>query len=97
MLYEVITQLFTSEGDYLREWHYGGRVISLAFSPDGALYVSVEPKGVSMTESYLLRVDLEDGSFTGKVQAFGHQLSVGGDGALLPGSLTGPISTYRLE
>jgi len=90
-------QLFTPSGDYLEEWHYGGRVISLAFAPDGTLFVSAEPKGVSMTESYLLRVDLEDGSFTGKIQAFGHQLSVGGDGALLPGSLTGPISVYRLE
>ena len=89
-------QLFTPEGDYLREWRYGGRVMSLAFAPDGVLYVSAEPKGVSMTESYLLRVDLSDGSFTGKVQAFAHQLGIGADGALLPGSLTGPIVVYRL-
>ena len=90
-------QLFTSAGDYLREWRYGGRVISLAFAPDGTLYVSAEPKGVSMTESYLLRVDLENGRFTGKIHAFGHQLSIGGDGALLPASLTGPIAVYRLQ
>ncbi len=90
-------QLFTLEGDYIREWHYGGRVISLAFSPNGELYVSVEPKGVSMTESYLVHVNLEDGSFISKVQAFGHQLSIGGNGLLMPGSLTGPIATYRLQ
>jgi DNA-binding beta-propeller fold protein YncE len=90
-------QLFTPEGDYLREWRYGGRVMSLAFAPDGALYVSAEPKGVSMTESYLLRVDLSDGRLTGKIKAFAHQLSIGGDGVLLPGSLTGPIAVYRLQ
>lgn len=90
-------QLFTPEGDYLREWHYGGRVLSLAFSPDGDLYVSAEPKGVSMTESYVMRVNLADGRFTGKVKAFAHQLGVGGDGALLPASLTGPLAIYQLR
>ena len=90
-------QVFTGEGEYLREWHYGGRVLSLAFAPDGTLYVSAEPKGVSMTESYVMRVDLGDGRFTGRFQAFGHQMSVGGDGALLPASLTGPIAVYRLR
>jgi len=90
-------QLFTPEGEYLREWHYGGRILSLAFSPGGELFVSVEPKGVSMTESYVMRVDLDDGRFTGKVKAFGHQLAVGGDGSLLPAALTGPIAVYRLR
>ena len=90
-------QRFTSAGEYRGEWRYGGRVISLAFSPDGSLYVSAEPKGVSMTESYLLRVDLENGRFTGKIHAFGHQLSIGSDGSLLPAALTWPIAVYRLQ
>jgi DNA-binding beta-propeller fold protein YncE len=90
-------QLFTPEGEYLREWHYGGRVLSLAFAPDGTLYVSAEPKSVSMTESYVMRVDLENGRFAGRFLAFGHQMSVGADGALLPASLTGPLAVYRLR
>lgn len=90
-------QLFTPSGEYLREWHYGGRVLSLAFSPGGELWVSAEPKSVSMAESYVMRVDPRDGRFTGKFQAFGHQLGVGGDGALLPASLTGPIVVYRVR
>ena len=90
-------QIFTAEGSYLKEWHYGGRIISIAFSPDGELYLSAESKGVSMTESYLLQIDQQDGSFKGKIQAFGHQLSIGKDGSLLPATLTGPIVRYELR
>jgi DNA-binding beta-propeller fold protein YncE len=90
-------QRFTTQGEYLGQWHYGGRVISLAFAPDRSLYVAAEPKGVSMTQSYLLRVNLDDGSLTGKIRAFGHQLSIGSDGVLLPGPLTQPLAIYRLQ
>ena len=37
-------QWFTPEGDYLGQWHLGGRVLGLVFSIDGELYVSAEPK-----------------------------------------------------
>ncbi len=90
-------QLFTPEGEYLREWDYSGRPISLDFAPDGSLYLSAEPRGVSMTESVIIRINLEDGSFEGKFDGFGHQLGVGGDGALLPSSLSGVVSVYHLK
>ena len=90
-------QLFTSEGQYLREWDYSGRPISLDFAPDGNLYLSAEPRSGSMTESVIIRLNLQDGSFEGKFDGFGHQLGVGGDGTLLASSLSGAVSVYHLQ
>jgi DNA-binding beta-propeller fold protein YncE len=89
-------QWFTPEGDYIGEWHFGGRVLGLVFSTDGELYVSAEPKGAPpMEEGFLLHVDRRDGSVIGKIEAFGHQLSIGPDGALLPGQLSSELVIYR--
>lgn len=90
-------QLFTPDGEYLREWDYSGRPISLDFAPDGNLYLSAEPRSVSMTESVIIRINLQDGSFAGRFDGFGHQLGVGGDGALLPSSLSGTVLVYHLK
>ena len=90
-------QIFTPQGEFIKQWDYSGRPISIDFAPDGKLYLSAEPRGVSMAESVILQIDLHDGSFVGKVEAFGHQLSIGGDGALLPSSLSGEVSVYLLQ
>lgn len=89
-------QWFTPDGEYLGEWRYGGRVLAVAFSSDGELYVSAEPKGaVPQQEATLLRIDRRDGSILGKLDDFGHELGIGADGTLLPASLTDRITIYR--
>ncbi len=90
-------QLFTAEGEYLREWQTHGRPVSIDFAPNGDLYLSAEPRSVSMRESVLVKIDPQDGRFLGKVAGFGHQLSVGGDGVLLPASLSDQVSIYRIR
>jgi streptogramin lyase len=89
-------QWFTQEGEYLGAWNYGGRVLSVAFARDGELYISAEPKGaVPQQEATLLHIDRRDGNILGKVEDFGHELGVGPDGTLLPGSLAKRITIYR--
>jgi outer membrane protein assembly factor BamB len=89
-------QWFTPDGGYLGEWRYGGRVLSVAFSAEGDLYISAEPKdAVPQQEATLLHVDRHDGSVLGKLDDFGHEISVGADGTLLPASLTERITIYR--
>ena len=89
-------QWFTTEGEYLGEWRYGGRVLSVAFSPDGELFISAEPKGaVPQQEATVLRIDRTDGSVVGKIDDFGHEIDVGADGSLLPASLTDRVVVYR--
>ena len=89
-------QWFTQRGEYLGQWHYGGRVLSVTFSSDGELYVSAEPKGaVPQQEATLLHVDRRDGRILGKVTDFGHELGIGPDGTLLPASLGKRITVYR--
>ena len=89
-------QWFTSEGEYLGEWQYGGRVLSVAFSPDGEFYVSAEPKGApQMVEAIVLKIDRANGSVVGKIDDFGHEIAVGADGSLLPARMSAPIMVYR--
>ena len=89
-------QWFSTEGEYLGEWQYGGRVLSVAFSPDGELYLSAEPKGAPpMEEAMMLKIDRADGSVIGRIDHFGHEIAVGADGSLLPARMTAPIVVYR--
>lgn len=89
-------QWFSSEGDYLGEWAYGGRVLSVAFSPDGEFYVSAEPKDApQMVEAIMLKIDRADGSVIGRIDDFGHEIEVGADGSLLPARMSAPIVVYR--
>jgi hypothetical protein len=89
-------QWFTQAGDYVGEWHYGGRVLSVAFGPAGRLFISAEPKGAEpQQEAALLEIDRDTGRVIGRIDDFGHELSVGADGSLLPASLGGRITFYR--
>ncbi len=68
----------------------------MVFSSDGELYISAEPKGAPpQEEAALLHVDRRDGSVLGKLEEFGHELSIGHDGSLLPASLGSEIVVYR--
>lgn len=89
-------QWFTTAGEYLGEWSYGGRVLSVAFSPDGELFISAEPKDApQMEQAMMLKIDRADGSVVGKIDEFGHEIAVGADGSLLPARMSAPIVVYR--
>jgi DNA-binding beta-propeller fold protein YncE len=89
-------QWFTADGDYLGQWHVGGRTIGMDFGPRGELFVSAEPKGaVPQQEAVVLQIDRASGDIVGKVEDFAHELSVGNDGTLLPASLSDRITIYR--
>lgn len=91
-------QIFTPEGEYLKEWHYGGRLDNLAFSPDGELFIGIEPTNApNMVEAAIFHINREDGSVLGKIDDFGHQLNIGGDGAILPSGLREKVVVYRLK
>jgi NHL repeat len=89
-------QWFSAGGDYLGEWHFGGRTIGIDFGPGGDLFVSAEPKGAEpQQEAVVLRIDRASGNIVGKIEDFGHELSVGNDGTLVPASLSDRITVYR--
>ncbi len=79
-------QWFDQDGRFLGQKAFGGKVFSVAIGPAGQLYVGLQPAGApNGTDSVVLRVDRRSGRILGRVAAFGHQLSVAPDGALLPG------------
>jgi hypothetical protein len=89
-------QWFSPDGEYLGVWEFGGRVIGIDFGPGGEFFVSAEPKGAEpQKEAVLLQIDRASGSIVGRIDDFGHELSVGNDGTLLPSSLTDRITIYR--
>jgi hypothetical protein len=60
------------------------------------LFVSAEPKGAPpQQEATLLHIDRADGSILGRLDDFGHEISLSADGTLLPASLTDDITIYR--
>ena len=89
-------QWFSTDGEFLGQWHVGGRTIGIDFGPKGELFVSAEPKTAQpQAEAVVLQIDPMTGEILGKIEDFGHELSVGHDGALLPASLSERITIYR--
>lgn len=81
-------QWFDMNGKYIGEHHFGGQLFSVAIGPAGDLYVGLHARGVPYEEdSAVLKFDPKSGKVLGKVMVFAHQLSVGPDGALLPGQV----------
>ena len=88
-------QWFTQDGDYLGEWHFGGRILSITFSPSGNLYIGAEPKGATpMQEGNILQLDPQSGEVLGKIPGFAHALGISESGIILAGSLTEKITLY---
>tara|TARA_R110000772_G_scaffold63473_1_gene142142 strand:- start:625 stop:1608 length:984 start_codon:yes stop_codon:yes gene_type:complete len=88
-------QWFTQEGTFLGEWHFGGRILSITFSPSGNLYIGAEPKGAnSMQEGYILQLELQNREVLGKIPGFAHALGISDSGIILGGSLTEKITLY---
>ena len=88
-------QWFTQNGDYLGERHYGGRILSVTFSPSGNLFIGVEPKGAPpMQEGNILQLNPQSGEVIGKIPGFAHALEISESGIILGGSLTEKITIY---
>lgn len=89
-------QIFSVEGEYLDQWVYGGRVLDIAFTSTGDLYLSVEPKDAEpMQEAMFLQLSPVDGSIIGRINDFGHQIAIGPDGILMPATMGEPIRFYK--
>jgi 6-bladed beta-propeller len=83
-------QWFHLDGRYLGEKKFGGQLYSVAVSPTGDVYVGAYPRGVPFnTENYILKFDPTSGKILGKIQVTAHQLSIGPDGTLYPGTRVG--------
>ena len=80
-------------------WEYARQLYSVAFSPDGSLYISVrlpdEPR------NHLIRIDPANGEMLERLllECIGHELALTVDGSLLPGLLCpgpqGSVVLYR--
>jgi DNA-binding beta-propeller fold protein YncE len=89
-------QWFTQDGEYLGEWHFGGRILSITFSQSGELFIGAEPKGATpMLEGNILQLDPQSGEVLGKTAGFAHGLDISLSGIVLAGSLTNDITIYN--
>jgi hypothetical protein len=81
-------QWFHLDGRYLGEKKFGGQLYSVAVSRTGDVYVGAYPRGGDPvnTENHILKFDPTSGKILGKIQATAHQLSIGPDGTLYPGT-----------
>jgi hypothetical protein len=83
-------QWFDLDGRYLGEKKFGGQLHSVAVSPAGDVYVGAYPRGLPAgTDAHILKFDPTTGKILGKIQATAHQLSIGPDGTLYPGTRVG--------
>ncbi len=88
-------QWFTQNGDYLGERHFGGRILSITFSPSDNLFIGAEPKGATpMQEGNILQLNPQSGEVIGKIPGFAHALEISDSGIILGGSLTEKITIY---
>jgi hypothetical protein len=82
-------QWFDMDGKYLGQKHFGGQLFSAAVAPDGMVYVGTHAKGIGYDkDSTIFKFDPKTGKVIGKLEAFAHQMTIGADGAVLPGAVT---------
>lgn len=81
-------QWFDPDGRYLGEKHFGGQLFSVAVAPDGMVYAGAHDRGTVGTRgtSNIYKFDPATGNVIGRLEIFAHQLTVGPDGALYPGT-----------
>ena len=80
-------QWFSQDGEARGQKAFGAQVFSVAVGPAGELYVGLQPRDKPYgTDSVIFKFDPKSGRILGRAEAFGHQLSVARDGAVLPGT-----------
>jgi hypothetical protein len=93
-------QWFDLDGRYLGEKKFGGQLYSVAVSPAGDVYVGAYPRGAAGTDAHILKFDPTSGKISGKIKVPAHQLSIGPDGTVYPGTRvakTGSVLVLHLS
>jgi DNA-binding beta-propeller fold protein YncE len=86
-------QWFDPDGRYLGEKHFGGQLYSVAVAPDGMLYAGTHDRvtGADRVPDNIYKLDPKSGNIIGRIEIFAHQLTVGRDGSLYPGTASTKI------
>jgi outer membrane protein assembly factor BamB len=80
-------QWFDMKGKWLGEKHFGGQLFSVATAPSGEVYVGTHALGVDFDQdSVIFKFDPKSGKILGRVDGMAHQLGLGADGSLYPGT-----------
>ncbi len=81
-------QWFDPDGGYLGEKHFGGQLFSVAVGPDGMVYVGIQARVTAgdPVPSNIYKFDPATGDIIGRVEVIAHQLTIGRDGSLYPGT-----------
>ena len=81
-------QWFDPDGRYLGEKHFGGQLFSVAVAADGMVYAGTHDRGTvgARGTSNIYKFDPATGNVVGRLEVFAHQLTVGPDGSLYPGT-----------
>lgn len=88
-------QWFDRGGMYLGEKKFGGQLFSVAAAGDG-VYVGTQPRDVEFaTDPFLFKFDPKSGKIIGKVDMPAHQLSLGPNGQLYPGTRRRGVQIFQ--
>ena len=80
-------QWFNLDGKFLGEKHFGGQLFSVAIGAKGDIYVGAHARGVDYDkDSPIFKFDPKTGKMLGRVEGIAHQLGLGADGSLYPGT-----------
>lgn len=87
-------QWFDPDGRYLGEKRFGGQLFSVAIGPDGMVYVGAKARVTAgdRVPDNIYKFDPATGDIIGRIEVVAHQLTVGRDGSICPGTANMKIS-----
>ncbi len=87
-------QWFDPDARYLGEKHFGGQLFSVAIGPDGMVYVGAKARVTAgdRVPDNIYKFDPATGGIIGRIEVVAHQLTVGRDGSIYPGTANMKIS-----
>lgn len=83
-------QWFDPDGRYLGQKQFGGQLFSVAVGPDGMVYAGSKARVTAgdRVPDNIYKFDPATGNIIGRVEVVAHQLTIGPDGSLYPGTST---------
>lgn len=80
-------QWFDSSEKYVGQKLIGGRLYSVAATPDGGVYVGVAAKGGATLDedANIFKINIKTGAIEGRLPMMSHETEVGADGTIYPG------------
>jgi DNA-binding beta-propeller fold protein YncE len=92
-------QIFTAEGQFLRQWTHLGSNVSMVITSDDQLWMlnhrsNVEIMTYDSMAGRIMKIDLETGRILGSFETPGHWLDVSPNGDLYVGSITGNVFRF---